>query len=304
MEVRQLECFLTVAEELNFTRAARRLHLVQSGVSAAIGSLERELGVLLFDRTRQRVALSDAGAALLPRARAALDAIQAARDAIDEVRGGLRGTINIGTMISVGIVDLPALLGQFHAEHPGVTLRLRTMTAGTAGLIQALISGELDLAFVSLSGRPPSELLVRDLAAWPMVLVCRADHRLATRASVTLHELTEEPFIDFPVGYGNRAVVDHAFAAAGIDRRVRLEVADIAAGAGFVRHGLGMAFLPAFVAPNDPDLRILTVTDQPMRWRLSVATARARRSSASVRALLALIDPHVHLPPARPATTR
>lgn len=290
MEIRQLECFVAVAEELNFTRAARRLHIVQSAVSSAIAQLERELGARLFDRTRQRVALADAGEALLPKARATLDAAAAARDAVAEVSGGLRGTIDVGTMISVGIVDLPALLGRFHREYPGVTVRLRTMSAGTAGLVDALVDGSLDLAFVSLAGRDPGGLRVRRLAQWPMVLVCRADHPLAASEAVSLPQLGDEPFIDFPVGYGNRAVVDRAFAAAGIERRVRLEVSDLATAAGFVRHGLGVAFLPSFIAPSSQDLRVLTVSDQRMTWRLGVATSRTRRESAAMAALLAMID--------------
>ncbi|MBT8224094.1 MAG: LysR family transcriptional regulator [Dactylosporangium sp.] len=293
MDLRQLECVIAVAEELSFTRAARRLHTVQSGVSAAVAALERELGVRLFERTRQHVDLSDAGAALLPRAREVLSAVQAARDAVDEARGGLRGTVDLGTMISVGIVDLPALLGRFHMDHPAVTVRLRTMTTGTAGLVRALTDGTLDLAFVSLSGRGPgwaAGLAVRDLATWPMVLVCRADHRLAGERRVDLTRLAAESFIDFPVGYGNRTVADEAFAAAGIDRRVALEVSDIAAAAGFVKHGLGLAILPAFVAPEDDALRVLTIAGHPMTWKLSVATSRQRRPSAAARALLDRIE--------------
>lgn len=310
MDLRQLEIFVAVAEELNFTRAAGRLHTVQSGVSAAISALERDLRARLFDRTRQRVALSDAGSALLPRARETLAAAQAARDAIDEVRGGLRGTIDLGTMISVGIVDLPALLGQFHRVHPQVTVRLRTMTTGSAGLVDALTTGALDLAFVALAGAAPTELAVRDLASWPMVLVCPADHRLAEAAAeaaysgVDLRDLADEPFIDFPVGYGNRAVVDQAFAAAGVARRVRLEVADLSEAAGFVRHGLGLAFLPSFVAPTAPrdqDLLVLPVANTAMTWKLSIASARARRPSAAVRAMLRLLDNPGYLRAAAPS---
>jgi DNA-binding transcriptional LysR family regulator len=82
MELRHLQFFVAVAEELSFTRASRRLHVVQSGVSSAIQGLERELGAPLFDRDRHRVALTDAGLALLPEARATLAAAQAARVAV------------------------------------------------------------------------------------------------------------------------------------------------------------------------------------------------------------------------------
>lgn len=311
MELRHLVYFVTVAEERNFSRAAERLRVVQSGVSAAIRSLERELGAQLFDRSSQRVTLTDAGTALLPAARATIDAAQAARDAVDEVRGGLRGTLRIGTLISVGFVDLPGLLGQFRAEHPAVDLRLRAAPTGSAGLAQSLLDGELDVAFLSLPGRPPAGLLVRVLVAEPIVAVLPASHRLAGRASVSLADLADEPFVDSPPGYGNRTEVDRGFAAAGLRRRVALEVADIATVARYVRSGLGVALLPRFSAgtgfpagaaapagapglpagaPGDDGLRTLPVTGARLRWTFGVATGSARRPSAAVRALLDLID--------------
>ncbi|MEW9528054.1 LysR family transcriptional regulator [Microbispora sp. NPDC049125] len=298
MELRHFEYFVAVAEELNFTRASRRLHVVQSGVSAAIRSLERELGVTLFDRTSQRVTLTDAGLALLPEARGVLDAARAARESVQAVGAGLRGTIAIGTMTSVTLIDMPALLGRFHADHPLVMMRLRAATSGSAGLAQALATGELDVAFLSPSGPPPSGLAVRPLAAVPIVLVVPADHDLAGERSVPLARLAGEEFIDFPPGYGNRAVVDRAFAAAGLERRVTVEVTDLATGSAFVRHGLGVAFLPEFVAPHSPDLCLLRAADADMVWSLAVATSSTRRPSAAVRALLDLVDNHVLSRPA------
>ncbi|WP_370151993.1 LysR family transcriptional regulator [Streptacidiphilus sp. EB129] len=296
MELRHLEYFVAVAEELSFTRAALRLHVVQSGVSAAIKALEHELGAPLLERSSQRVALTDAGAALLPEARATLDAALAARDAVDQVRGGLRGTVRVGTLISVGILDLPALLGRFHATHPAVNIRLRTNPTGSAGLCQALLDGELDVAFLSLAGRPPAGLRVRDLTTIPLVLIVPQDHRLAGQQSVTLNQLAGERFIDFPAGYGNRNVVDRAFAAGGLEREVAIEVVDIQTAAEFVRHGFGIAFVPSFSAPKAADVRVLPVSDPDLRWALSVGTASARRANAAVRALLELTGQYVHVP--------
>jgi DNA-binding transcriptional LysR family regulator len=297
MELRHLEYFVAVAEELSFTRASKRLHVVQSGVSAAIRSLERELGVALFDRSPQRVALSDAGEVLLPRARATLDAAQTARDAVEGVRGGVRGTVTVGTMTAVGLVDVPALLGRFHAEHPAVTLRLRmSTTTGSAGLASALLAGELDLAFLSLPGRPPSGLRWRELASTPIVLVVPADHVLAGLDTVSIARVAGERFVDFPLGYGNRAVVDRAFAAAGVDRHVSIEVADMATGAACVAEGLGVAFLPAVLVPTDRRLRVLAITGLTLRWNVCVASSKARQPSAAGRALLDLIDQHASDP--------
>ena len=211
MELRQLEVFVAVAEELSFTRASIRLHLVQSGVSSAVKSLERDLGAPLFDRDRHRVMLTDAGQALLPEARATLAAAQAARDAVCEAQGGLRGTVTVGTMLSTGPLDLPGLLERFHRSHPGVTVRLRQSDSGSAGLARAVLDGGLDLAVVSLPGPAPAGLIVRPVAGEPLVLVGRPGHALAG-TPVTIAELAAEPFIDYPPGWGTRASADRVFA--------------------------------------------------------------------------------------------
>src|SRR5450432_2728230 len=172
MELRHLEYFVAVSEELSFTRASRRLHVVQSGVSSAIQGLERDLGAALFERDRHRVALTDAGQALLPEARATLAAAQAARDAVGEARGGLRGTVTVGTMLSTGPLDLPALLARFHATHPDVAVRLRLAAAGSEELARQVLAGSLDLALAALSGQPPAGLSVQPISAEPLLLAC------------------------------------------------------------------------------------------------------------------------------------
>ena len=293
MELRHLEYFVAVADERSFTRAAARLHVVQSAVSAAIKALERELGAPLLDRTSKRVALTDAGTALLPRARATLDAAAAARDAVDEVRGGLRGTLRMGTLTSVGLIDVPALLGSFHRAHPEVTVQLTVSTRGSLGLTDALTDGSLDLAIVSVPGRAPTDVHIRHLLTVPLELVVPGGHRLAAGTEVHIEDLAGEPFVDFPVGYGNRTVVDRAFAAAGVDRHVAVEVIDIGSGASYVRHGLGIAILPRFAVPEDLGLRLLTLTGADLDWPLGVATSAVRAPSAAARALLALIDDHL-----------
>ena len=288
MELRHLEYFVAVAEELSFTRASRRLHVVQSGVSSAIQGLERELGAALFDRDRHRVTLTEAGRALLPEARATLAAAQAAADAVAETTAGLRGTLSIGTMISTGPVGLPVLLGRFHEQHPGVLVKLRVMPGGSAELAREVISGGLDLALLSLPGEAPAGLAVRPLAQEPLALICAAKHPLASVESVPLETLAEEAFIDFPVGWGTRAVVDRAFAAAGIDRQVSFEVADYATAAGLVGNGLGVAFVPTSAAASPGQAGIARVrVDAALDWRILVATAATRRASAAARAFLA-----------------
>jgi DNA-binding transcriptional LysR family regulator len=287
VELRHLEYFVAVAEELSFTRASRRLHVVQSGVSSAIQGLERELGAPLFERDRHRVSLTDAGRALLPEARATLAAAQAAADAVAEASAGLRGTLSIGTMMNTGPVDVAAALGRFHDHHPAVLVRLRAVPGGSAELSREIVAGSLDLALLSLPGKPPPGLAVRELAHEPLVLVCAARHPLAAAGEAGLESLVNETFIDFPAGWGTRTIVDSAFAAAGLERQVAFEVCEYGTTAGLVRNGLGVAFVPVSAAPTLDGVVPVRVPAAALDWRILVATSATRRPSAAARAFLA-----------------
>ncbi|MFJ9037249.1 LysR family transcriptional regulator [Streptomyces sp. NPDC102406] len=296
MELRHLEYFVAVAEEQNFTRAAARLHIVQSAVSAAVKALERELDARLLDRNSKRVLLTDAGRALLPKARIALDAARDAADAVAEVRGALRGTLRLGTLTSIRLIDLPALLGEFHRRHPGVQVQIGVAPTGSRGHLAALTEGRLDLAFVSLPGPRPAGVELLPLTGSTLYLVVPPDHPFAGRADVGIGELSGLRFIDCPVGYGNRAVADRAFAAAGVARHVTIEITDIATSADYVRAGLGVALLPRFLAPTTHGLAVLPVTGADLHWPLSLAAPAGRAPSAAARALTDLLREFVPLP--------
>ncbi|HVT66399.1 MAG TPA: LysR substrate-binding domain-containing protein [Trebonia sp.] len=286
-----LRRFVVVAEELSFTRAAQRLHVVQSGVSSAVAALERELGTPLFRRDRHTVALTEAGRALLPEARATLAAAQAAADAVAEAATGVRGTLSVGTMVSTGKIDVAELLGRFHRAHPAVVVRLRQAPGGSAEMARAVADGRLDLALLSLPGEPPPGVQIRQLDEEPLVLICALGHPLAGLDSVSVDALGEETFVEFPVGWGTRAIVDRAFAAAGVDRQVAFEVANYDTAAGLVGNGLGIAFVAASAAAGMPavaQVRVRpTAATAEMTWRIQVATAANHRPSAAARAFLA-----------------
>jgi DNA-binding transcriptional LysR family regulator len=158
MELRQLEYFVAVAEEHNFTRAAERVHVAQPAVSAQIARLEREVGHRLLDRSRRETRLTAAGHAVLPYARAALNAVADARLAIDELTQLVKGTVTLGTVTSHN-VDIPTLLAGFHRAHPAVDITLST--DGSDALIDGVQSGALDAAIVSVGpDEVPSGLAV------------------------------------------------------------------------------------------------------------------------------------------------
>lgn len=292
VELRHLEYFLAVADSRSFTAAAKRLHVVQSGVSATIKALERELGAELFVRGAAGVALSPAGEALRPHARATLDAVGAAKDAVGAARGTVRGTVTVGTLTSVSVIDVPTVLAELHARHPDVVVHLRAASAGSAGLADQLRDGDLDVAFLVFTGPPPADLRVRLVASVPLLLVVPAEHPLARRKAVSLADLAGMSFVDGPPGYGNRAVVDNAFAAAGVERTVAVEVADIGTAATCIRKGLGIGFLSWSILEgiDSSGLVSVRITGPDLQWRLYVATSATRQASAATRALLALIE--------------
>ena len=238
MELRQLEYFVAVAEERHFTRAAQRVRVAQSGLSASIRSLEKELGAPLFVRSTRRVDLTDAGRALLAEARHALSTVDAAREAVAAVQGLLRGTLAIGTLQCLGGVDLIGLLVAFRTAHPGVEIQLRQ--GGSPELIDRVRSGDLDVAFVSEPPGGTPGIVFRTLLCQPMILACAADHPLAGRDRVALTELVDETFVDFPPGWVTRDVTDRALAdGRRTSGGARGERRDYAAGLGRARDGRG-----------------------------------------------------------------
>src|ERR1700733_4742879 len=174
MELRHLRYFVAVVEEANFTRAAARLHVAQPGVSAQIRQLERELGHTLLDRSHRTVRPTEAGAAILPHARAALAAIASARVAVDELTGLLRGHVSVGTIAARGPADLAGWLADFHRDHPGVEITLAEDNADR--LIDSLRAGRLDVALIGLAGGTPPGLAVAVVTERVLVAVAGRDH--------------------------------------------------------------------------------------------------------------------------------
>jgi DNA-binding transcriptional LysR family regulator len=288
MELRHLEYFLAVAEEQSFTRAAARLHLVQSALSVSIRALERELGGRLFDRNTHRVELTDAGQALVPEARRTLAAADAARDAVAAVHGGVRGTVRIGIMHSLSLVDLAALLTRYHRERPQVQLVPRTARAGSVELTAEVEEGRLDLAFASLPEGFPATISAHALASEEMLLACPPDHPFAKRRIIPLAELDGERFVDFPAGWGNRLAVDRLFLEAGIRREIAVEVADVPNVIGLVKAGLAVAFIGPSMVPDSKGLPLRHVRPGPV-YTVSLITPELRPLSAAARALADLV---------------
>jgi DNA-binding transcriptional LysR family regulator len=253
MELRQLEYLVAVAEEASFTRAAGRVHISQSGVSAQVRQLERELGAALIDRTSRAARLTDAGTAALPHALAALNAAAALRQAVDEVNGLVRGRLTVGMVTACTVPGLFDALAGFRRAHPGVALALAE--DHSAALTGRVRSGAADLALVGMAGDPPRDLGVLPVVTERLAAAAPPGHPLlAGRAAVTLAELAGHEVVCLPAGTGIRAALDESCAAAGVDLDVTLEASAPGAVADLAARGLGVAVLSESTAAGRPGL--------------------------------------------------
>lgn len=289
MELRQLEYFVAVAEDRHFTKAAQRMRVSQSGLSASVRALERELGATLFTRTTRSVELTGAGRALLSEATRTLAGARAARDAVAAVQGLLRGSLAVGTEQCVNI-NVGELLARFRAEHANVAVRLRQ--AGSAVLAQDVADGRLDLAFITLPGPPPDGVRLLPMTSEPMVLLCEPGHRLAGAPYVQWPQLADETFVDWHPDWGARRLTDRAFAASGTPRQVALEVYDVHTLIDMVRHGLGIAVVPEPISRKEQAAALTAVPVKgpaEQRWEVSVALPEGDRPSPAARKLLSYL---------------
>lgn len=285
METRQLEYFVAVAEELNFTRAAARVFAVQSTVSAGIRALESELGTLLFERSTKSVSLSPAGETLLPEARLALEAVDRVRGAASG-SGAIRGRLRVGIFTNIGFLDLPSLFGEFHAAHPLVDLQLGASPSGSTGLADDVGRGRVDVAFMGLPTQDLAGLAVLILAETRFVAVLPARHPLAAKRSLTLNDLAGEKFVDTPAGFGNRVVIERAFTEAGVARVVTTAVSDLSEVPRFVGADLGVGVVPELSLTLAPGTVAVAIVPE-VAWQLSVISRPA--PSPAVSALLDLM---------------
>jgi DNA-binding transcriptional LysR family regulator len=292
VELRHLEYFVAVAAELNFSRAAQRIHVVQSALSASVGRLEKELGVELFDRSKRQIALTAAGEVFLEHARDVMHTAHRARTSVDVFRDQLTGTVTLGALMSWGTLNLPAVLEEFRAANSLVTVRLRQSVTGSAGHLTAIADGHMDLALVSITEAGSQLVTLRELMREPMLFVCEASHPLAQRRRVELADLDGYEFIQFPPGWGIRQRLDKGFAASGVHPISAYEVADYAITAELIRHRLATTVLPASVAGRFPDLRAIPIRPA-MTWTLSIATAAAQSENRVISALVDTLVRHV-----------
>jgi DNA-binding transcriptional LysR family regulator len=283
MELHQLEYFVAVAEESSFTRAAARVHVAQPGVSAQVRRLEAELGQQLLDRSGRSVRLTEVGRAMLPFARAALDAVANARLTVDQLAGLVHGQVAVGMVSGCALPVLAELLAAFHDLHPGVTITLTE--DGSDRLTEMLGTGRLDLALIGTAGAAAPGLETMVIADDALTAVTGRNHPLAANATVALAALRDQPLISLPRGTGVRAAFDAACAEAGFTPRIVLEASALPMVAHLAGLGLGVAIIPESV-PSSGDVAVAQIASPQVRSRLELAWNPATAVSPAARALI------------------
>lgn len=260
MELRQLHYFIKVARKQHVTQASEELHIAQSAVSRQIHQLEEELGVSLFVQKGRNLQLTPVGKLFLERVEGIMAELDRAVQEVHEFLDPEVGEIRIGFPHSLGINLLPKVIAEFRQTHPGVKFKLRQGTYGN--LIQDLVVGEIDLAFIS----PMPEN--HDLVTGELILteelyaVLPPQHPLSNQESITLDQLKNDPFVMFSEAYSLRAIVLEACKQAGFTPRIGFEGEETDTIRGLVAAGLGVTLLPGMALTEVSPL-------QPVKVRIS-----------------------------------
>jgi DNA-binding transcriptional LysR family regulator len=242
MELRQLRAFVAIAELGTFTGGAVRVHITQAAISMQIRQLENELGAKLFIRAPRRVILTEAGEQLLQRARQILRDHDAAVDEIRELAGIDRGRLRIGSASAMVTTEvLPKLLKELRKQHSKAEI---TVVSGTSeALVQQILAGELDIAFVSLPVEARGIISER-LSQDQLVAIASPRHKLAKHRTISAYTLAGEKLILGERGGNTRRLIDQFFAQAGVSLHISMELSRQAAIRRMVEEDMGVGIVP------------------------------------------------------------
>jgi LysR family transcriptional regulator, transcription activator of glutamate synthase operon len=288
MELRQLRYLVALADEQHFTRAAAREHIAQPALSQQIRRLEQEVGLALVERTTRRVTVTEAGRALVARARRILAEVDAATAEMQAFTGVRSGHVMVGTMHTMGPVDVSLALAVFHGRHPGVELTVREQSSEE--LAEMLRDDVLDLAFLSVTERMESHGLgLHQLVSEELVVVLPADHPLADHEEVRMAELADEQFISFREGARLRELLVFAGRSAGFEPQVQLESNETERIRRLVARHMGVAILPRSDADRPgSDVAFAPLIEPALRRDITLACREGRRLAPAAAEFLAL----------------
>jgi DNA-binding transcriptional LysR family regulator len=300
VELRQVETFRAVAEELSFSRAAAKLGYVQSSVSAQVSALERELGVPLFDRLGRRIALTDVGEVMFAYSGRLLDLAEQTRAAVVDAgvgSGEVAGSLTVSAPETLLTYRLPKLLALFHERHPKVRLSVRPSAIGrlVGSARKAVEEGAVDVAFVldePLNERMrPTDLAVETLVAEEVTVIAPASHALASAPAVLPQDLRGETVLlpEAPEsGCAYRGQFERQLGSAGVVPPETMEFQSIEAVKQCVAAGMGVSVLPSVAVSTELKASTLTALQwgEPFEVFTQMSWHEDRWKSPALRAFL------------------
>jgi DNA-binding transcriptional LysR family regulator len=294
MDLRQLLYFTTLAETLNFRRAAERLNISQPPLTVAIRKLEEELGAPLFTRNPRGVALTAAGDAALGSARAALSQADQVRQAVREGFMGERGRLTVGFVSSAIYAALPRLIPLYRRRFPQVELVLEESTS--IEIARRIRLRQMDVGLVRLPLLDSAQVDTAVIETDELMAAVPEAHPLASRRSLPLRLLAAEPFVTFPTTSVLHAHILMACHEAGFTPHIAQAAAQVHTILSLVRSGLGVALVPSRAGRYAPEGVKLQRLTQPPRIEMGLAVARDAASPLAQHfRSLALAEADSHL---------
>ena len=289
MEIRQLRAFVAIAESGTFTAGAARVHITQAAISMQIRQLETEVGAKVFVRAPRHVILTEAGEHLLHRARQILREHDAALEEIAELAGAERGRLRIGSASASLLTDqLPRILKELRKQHPRAEI---SVTSGTSeALVQQIVAGELDIAFVSLPVDVRG-IQTERLGEDQLVAIASPRHKLAKQKTVSAYTLAGEKLILGERGGNTRRLIDQFFAQAGVTLKVTMELSRQAAIRRMVEEDMGVGIVPLQSVKEDVEKGRLVrwwIEGAHINWELGLAQLSGGYASPIMQKFVAL----------------
>jgi DNA-binding transcriptional LysR family regulator len=305
MDIRQIKAFVAIAEAGTFTAGAARVHVTQAAISMQIRQLENETGAQLFVRAPRRVILTEAGERLLERAYVILREHDAALEEMAALTGAHKGRLRIGSASAMVSADpLPQILRELKQTHEAVET---SVSSGTSeSLVQQVLAGELDVAFVSLpvdARGIQTELLSEDY----LVAIASPHHKLASQKVVSAYALAGEKLILGERGGNTRRLIDQFFAQAGVTPKVIMELSRLAAIKRMVEEDMGVGIVPLQSVQEEVSEGKLVrwwIEAAQINWQLGVARMVGGYESPIHLTFLDLCRDHFKQPASNPPPTR
>jgi LysR family hydrogen peroxide-inducible transcriptional activator len=283
MEVHQLRYFCAVAETGSFTRAAEREQVAQPSLSQQIMKLEVELGVRLFDRLGRAVRLTDMGQVFLPRVRAILSEMRAAKEEVAEKQSTVSGAVCVGVIPTIAPYFLPARIALFSRQYPEASISV--VEDITVHLMGQLRAGLIDLAIIALPARG------HDLDAFPLLTerlfaILPKGHRLARRRTLRMKELREEPFLLLRDDHCFRDTAIEVCKRARLSPQIVFESGQFSSIMGMVGAGMGISIVPEMAVEAKHDCSSVLIADERASRTIGVAAVKGHFLSRVPRAFL------------------